>query len=191
MKDNKFQLYLASSTLLDDSDIDALVQIAKPRFLEKGAYLIRESQIVDEIGFVVDGFLHSYYLDHNQEEKTYCLVFPSEFVTAYSSFLTGQHSNIYVRALNQVSLNVISKVDLLRLMETRPNLKNMFHSLTEAYLVKLENRFFQFQKDYAKTRYNELLNEHPEFIRHIPLKLLASYLGITPRHLSRIRRILD
>jgi len=168
-----------------------LFELQNPDHLKRVPFLLRESQVVDEICFVVDGFLHSYYLDQTQEEKTYCLVFPFEFVTAYSSFLTAQHSNINVRTLTQVILNVISKVDLLRLMESRPNLRKMFHSLTEEYLVKLENRFFQFQKDDAKTRYNELLNEHPEFIRHLPLKLLASYLGITPRHLSRIRGRLD
>jgi ribosomal protein L10 len=54
--------------------------------------------------------------------------------------------------------------------------------------MELETRFFQLQRDSAAQRYSTLLTNHPDYIQNIPLQYLASYLGITQRHLSRIRK---
>lgn len=60
--------------------------------------------------------------------------------------------------------------------------------IAEQQYLELENRVFQLQKETALQRYTSLLNNHPEFVQEIPLQYLASYLGITQRHLSRIRK---
>jgi hypothetical protein len=59
--------------------------------------------------------------------------------------------------------------------------------MAEQQYIELERRFFQFQKNTAAQRYKELLINQPEYVQNIPLQYLASYLGITQRHLSRIR----
>lgn len=179
--------HLRSYNVLNDKDIEELVIISKTRILEKGEFLICEGESCEEISFVNSGFLHSYYLSKSLEEVTYCIVFPNDFVSAFSSFISNQKSQINIQALTKVEINVFAKGELNKLINSRHNVQRLFSSITESYLIKLENRFFQFQKDDAKSRYLELLKSHPEFILNIPLRLLASYLGITPRHLSRIR----
>lgn len=187
MQKNTLINHLRSYEVLNDKDIDELILISKTRILEKGAFLIREGESCEEISFVDSGFLHSYYLSKSLDEVTYCIVFPNDFVSAFSSFISNQKSQINIQALTKVEISVFTKGELNELVNSRYNIQRLFSSITESYLIKLENRFFQFQKDDAKSRYLQLLKSHPEFILNIPLKLLASYLGITPRHLSRIR----
>lgn len=187
MQKNALINHLSSYEILNDKDIDALVLISKRKFLEKGEFLIREGETCEEMSFVNSGFLHSYYMSKSLEKVTYCIVFPNDFVSAFSSFISNQKSPISIQALTKVEVQVLDKTKLKELINSNYNIHRFFSLLNENYLIKLENRFFQFQKDDAKSRYRELLKSHPEFILNIPAKLLASYLGITPRHLSRIR----
>ena len=69
-----------------------------------------------------------------------------------------------------------------------PNWVKFLKIVAEQQYVELEKRIFQLQKSNAAQRYSDLLKNQPAFIQHIPLQYLASYLGITQRHLSRIRK---
>ncbi|SEC94976.1 cAMP-binding domain of CRP or a regulatory subunit of cAMP-dependent protein kinases [Tenacibaculum sp. MAR_2009_124] len=179
--------YFNSSEILNEEDIQLLLSICETRILEKEDLFIQEGEFCNEIAFVTSGYFHSYYTSKIQEEITYCIVFPNDFVSAYSSFISSQKSPISIKALSRVEICVFSKNNLTSLVHTNPNIQRFFAMLNEKYLIKLENRFFQLQKEDANSRYTWLIENHPEFILKMPLKLIASYLGITPRHLSRIR----
>ncbi|CAM1373715.1 Crp/Fnr family transcriptional regulator [Tenacibaculum xiamenense] len=179
--------YFNSSEILKEEDAKLLLSICETRILEKGEFFIQEGEFCDEIAFVASGYFHSYYTSKIQEAITYCIVFPNDFVSAYSSFISSEKSPISIRALSKSEICVFSKKNLTKLINTNSKIQRFFSTLNEKYLIKLENRFFQLQKEDAKTRYIWLVENHPEFILNMPLKLIASYLGITPRHLSRIR----
>ncbi len=179
--------HLKSFKILKDNDINQLIKISKEKRIKKGDFLIQEGKFCKEISFVNSGFFHSFYLSRSQEQITYCLTFPSNFITAFSSYLSDQKTQICIQALTDANLTTILKKDLKDLIKSNPRVQRFFNLITEEYLIKLENRFFQLQKDDAKNRYETLVKRHPELIKTMPLKLLASYLGITPRHLSRIR----
>ncbi len=187
MKKSALMLHLESYNVLETKDVEALVSIAETRHLNKGDFFIREDERCEDLAFVHSGFLHAYYSSKSLDHITYCIVFPNEFVTALSSYISNQKSRISIQALTDIEIEVLSKQQLNELVNSNHNIQRFFSTIIESYLLKLENRFFQFQKDDAKNRYEELLKNHPGFIQNIPLKLLASYLGVTPRHLSRIR----
>jgi CRP-like cAMP-binding protein len=180
--------YLESFNLFTPDEIATASQFARKKKLKKGDFLIREGTVCSEVAILHSGILRSYYLTETGSEITYCFLFPSCFVTAYSSFISGKASPESIQAISPTELSVFQKKDIDALTESSTNWLKLRKQLAEQSYIEFENRIFSFQKEKAIQRYKELLKNEPEYILQIPQQYLASYLGITPRHLSRIRR---
>lgn len=179
--------YLTSFGILTDDDIQQIEAMAHPKSLKKGESFITEGSICKEIGFVTSGILRSFYHSSNGEEVTYCFTFENSFVSAYSSFLSQMPTHENIEALTDIQMLTIAKSDLQRLEQTNTNWLKFFKAIAEQEYMNLEKRVFLLQKESAETRYLDLMKNHPEYLQLIPLHHLSSYLGITQRHLSRVR----
>ena len=109
-------------------------------------------------------------------------------MTAYSSLILGTPTNENIEALTDVELLVITKDQLRSLESSSVNALRFSKLMAEHEYIKLEQRIFLLQKETAETRYQDLVRNHPAYIQSVPLVHLASYLGISQRHLSRIRK---
>jgi CRP-like cAMP-binding protein len=172
---------------LKDSEIREFLEFGEIKQLQKFDHFIKEGQVCHKIAFVFSGLIRSYYLSPKGEEMTYCILFPDVFITAYSSFLTQQPTRENMQMLSNAELLVVSKDELEKLTQRNPNWNLIFKAIAEQQYIELEKRIFQLQISDAATRYKDLLDSHPQYVQEIPLQYLASYLGITQRHLSRIR----
>jgi len=182
------QSYLQSFNILSSAEIDVFTANATPRTLKKGELFITENKICKEVAFIKSGVLRSFYTSTSAEEYTYCLTFPNQFMTAYSSFITGNPTVENIQAMSDVDLLIIKKEVIDILTESSINGLRLFKTIAEQQYIHLEKRVFMYQKDAAKARYIELFKSHPDYIKQIPVKYLASFLAITPRHLSRLRK---
>ncbi|MCU0451445.1 MAG: Crp/Fnr family transcriptional regulator [Bernardetiaceae bacterium] len=180
--------HLQSFHVLDDHEIDDFAQQTTYKVLPKNDYFIREGEICKKIAFVLSGTLRSYFTSVKNEEITYCITFPNNLMTAYSSFLTAQPTPENIQAITETELLLISKEKVNALASQNLNWTLFLKTIAEQQYIELEKRIFQLQKGDAKQRYLDLLTKQPEYVQKIPLQYLASYLGITQRHLSRIRR---
>ena len=182
------QNLLRSYQLFSEAEIESLGPVLRSRRLEKGDYLIKAGKICTEIAFVQSGLLRSYYTKDDGDEITYCFTFENTLMTAYSSLITGLPSSENIQALVPTELWVLQKRDLDALAQRSINWILLQKHLAEQQYVELEKRIFSYQKEKASERYRDLLLAQPHYLQQIPLQYLASYLGITRRHLSRIRR---
>lgn len=180
--------FLLSFTILEEGDINELLASASFRKLSKADYFIREGEICREVAFVISGIFRSYYSSATNDEITYCILFPHILITAYSSYMTGNPSAESIQAISAAELIVIPREKIASLSAENPRWVRFEKMIAEQQYIELERRIFQFQKEKAAERYKDLLSNYPDYIRHIPLQYLASYLGITQRHLSRIRK---
>lgn len=180
--------YLKAFNILAEDEIENLIQLTKKRSLKKLDYFIREGEICKEVAFVLTGSFRSFYVSSKGQEITYCITFPNNLMTAYSSFITGQTTAENIQAITAVELLIIPKYKFDDLVLKSPNWTKFLKIVAEQQYIQLESRIFQLQKDNAIQRYADLINNQPEYIQNIPLKYLASYLGISQRHLSRIRK---
>ena len=180
--------FLHSLGILTAEELNRIDPYLSYKTLRKGDLLIREGKICREVVFIRNGILRSYYNSPEGDEMTYCLTFQQSLMTALSSLITGEPTRENIQALTDVELEVISKQDLESLYETGANWTKVGKLLIEQQYVELEKRIFSFQQEKAKERYTDLIAHHPEYTRQIPLGYLASFLGITPRHLSRLRK---
>jgi CRP-like cAMP-binding protein len=182
---------LASYGELSNSDIVRGLDFFTPKSYRKGDLLIEDGNTCNWIGFVGTGIVRNFYISSKGEEITYCITFPNKFITAYSSFISGDKTFENIHAVTDMEMLVIEKKQFKHLIHTSSDWLKFSNHFAEQTYVLMENRLLSLQMESADTRYSELISKQPEFIQQVPLKYLASYLGITQRHLSRLRRYLS
>ncbi|KRD12482.1 cyclic nucleotide-binding protein [Flavobacterium sp. Root901] len=158
------------------------------RTLKKGELLLTENQVCNEIVFIKKGILRSFFLNHKGDEITNCFAFENEFMASFASFITAEKVEENIQALVDTELQVLDRKGLEKLYQSGFNWQETGRKLTELEFVNLHKRMVSFQKLSGARRYEELYKNHQKYIQLIPLQYLASYLGVTPRHLSRIRK---
>lgn len=182
------QAYLERFQVLTAEEIEAVIPLFIPMKLNKADFFIREGERSTRIAFIKSGVFRSYYLSDEGADITYCFRFQNDLMAAYASFITGARSQENIQALTDVELLVISKEEIDRLSAHSVNWIRLLKIIAEQNYLELEHRVFQLQRDTAVQRYISLLTNQPEYVQQIPLQYLSSYLGITQRHLSRIRK---
>jgi len=180
--------FLKDFNVLTDIEINNFLQMGKIRHLSKGDFFIREGKLCKEVAFINSGILRTFFTPESGEEITYCITFPNTLVTAYSALITSLPTLENIQAVSSCELLVVQKTDVDQLSQSSLNWTRFFKIIAEQQYIELEKRLFLFQKEKAKKRYIDLLENQPAYIQQIPLQYLASYLGITPRHLSRLRK---
>ncbi|GGF13622.1 Crp/Fnr family transcriptional regulator [Flavobacterium limi] len=180
--------FLRSLQIISDSELEKLSGITKNKILKKNDYLIQEGNICNEIVLIKTGILRSFHRNSEGNEITKCIAFENELASAYSSFITQQPTFENIQAICTTEVIVLNRKDLHNLYENSQEWQKLGRLLTELEYIQLENRTVSFQKQSAQERYNTLINNHSKYLKYIPLKYLSSYLGITSRHLSRLRK---
>ncbi|KIO52044.1 Crp/Fnr family transcriptional regulator [Flavobacterium hibernum] len=173
---------------LSQAELDQLDDLITFKTLKKGELLLLENQISNEIYFIKKGILRSYFFNHQADEITNCFAFENEFMASFSSFITQEVAQENIQALVDTELQVISRESLEKLYSQGIHWQEIGRKLTEMEYVTLQKRMISFQKLSGTQRYEELYKNHQKYLQLIPLQYLASYLGVTPRHLSRIRK---
>ncbi|MFD2941992.1 Crp/Fnr family transcriptional regulator [Flavobacterium notoginsengisoli] len=169
-------------------ELDLLDDLITFRTLKKGELLLTESQVCNEIVFIRKGILRSFFFNHKGDEITNCFAFENEFMASFASFITEEKAEENIQALADTELQILNRKALEKLYQSGFNWQETGRKLTELEFVNLHKRMVSFQKLSGTQRYEELYKNHQKYLQLIPLQYLASYLGVTPRHLSRIRK---
>jgi hypothetical protein len=144
--------------------------------------------VCDWMAFVNSGVLRNFYISSKDEEVTYCLTFPNKVISAFSSFMTQKVTFENIHALTNGELLVIKHNPYYDLMNSSENWLKFSRFVAEQSYIEMEHRLLALQMETAKKRYEDLLKFNPDYLQKVPLKYLSSYLGITQRHLSRLRK---
>lgn len=145
-------------------------------------------KVCNWMAYVNKGILRNFYYSSKDEEVTYCLTFPNQVTSAFSSFMTQKTTFENIHALSDIELLVINRNAYYKLMDSSENWLKFSRFVAEQTYIEMENRLLALQMESAQKRYKDLINYNPDYLQQIPLKYLASYLGITQRHLSRLRK---
>ncbi len=152
----------------------------------KKAVVLKEGAVEKYLSFAETGILR-YYIPKIENDLTFGFIFPGGFSSAYDSFLTQQPSKYQVETLTQATLWQIHFDDLQEVYANTQSGNEIGRKNTEnLFLIKSRRELALLDKT-AEERYRDLFSERPELIRKIPLKYIASYIGVTPQALSRIR----
>lgn len=181
--------YIETITKVNDEDWNLFSSKLQKRSFSKRTILTDIGQVENYISFIEKGVVRLLIpKGKNEDELTFGFSFENEFISAYESFLTRTPSIYQVETLAETHVLSISYDDLQEVYE-KTLIGNLIGRLVaeRQYLLKTK-RTNSLLIDSAEQRYLKLFTERPNLIKEIPLKYIASYIGVTPQSLSRIRK---
>jgi CRP-like cAMP-binding protein len=183
------QLYTVLTRLSDipQAELDKLPSIFRSVSLAKDGHFLLAGQAPTYMGFVVVGLFAVYYIDNAGNDFIKAFNVESEFIGAYSAALSGMPSPLYIQALEDSRLLVVSFADFVQLRESHVCWQIVARKLSEALFMRAEQREHDLVLHSAESRYRKFLQVYPGLEKRLKQYQIASYLGITPVSLSRIR----
>lgn len=158
----------------------------KPMKVSAKTTLLQEGQVSRTMYFIEKGCLRTWINDDGKEITTQ-FFFEGEAVSSIESFRTGQPSAYSIESLEPTILQSISQHDFQALMETSPELKKQLEEHLFRRLTQAQQQLYTNLRNSPQQRYEELMMRNPHIVQRVPQHYIASYLGITPVSLSRIR----
>ena len=171
---------------LNDQEWSAFEKCLSKEEIKKKEFLLKEGQIGDFIAFVAEGSLRFYVLREG-EEKVIAFFFAGSFVSNYRSFLTNLPSEYYIEVLQDTLIYRIRKGELIGLYDQYPQIERLGRLIAENLYLMVARRLDSFLFKSPKERYEELLAQNSRLPDEVPQYMIASYLGVKPETLSRIR----
>ena len=179
--------YLEKSLIINDEDWDFFTSKLKLRKVKKRVKLLELGRVENHISFINKGIVR-FFIPKEDKEITFGFCFNNEFVSAYDSFLTQSPSSYELETLTPVEMWSISYNDLQEVYK-KTSIGNTLGRLSSERLFLIKSkREISLLTETAEKRYLKLFDERPELIKEIPLKYIASYIGVTAQALSRIRK---
>lgn len=162
-----------------------------PRKLRKREFLIQEGELCRLLAFVNSGCLRSYTVDARGEEHVNQFAIRDWWISDLQNYVTGGTTVHSIDALQDSEILILEKSARDKLLDTAPGADRFFRILQEASYIASNRRIDSLLKDTAEERYLAFLKTYPSLVEQIPQHQIASYLGITPQSLSRIRKELS
>ena len=172
---------------LSEDEEAVIDRLFKKRKLKKGEFFLADGQVCKHAGFIERGLVR-YYINDDGEEKTYDFGQEYNFVCNYESFLPQAPSTKIIQALEDSELWQISHADLQVFYQSVSGAERFARLVIEQVFVQLLQSLTSLYTDTPETRYQKLIKEHPDLLQRVSQYHIASYVGVKPQSLSRIRK---
>lgn len=180
--------HIALKVDVSPSDLDRFVALATTKKIEKGEFFVREGQVARYQAFVLSGVLASYSVDGKGEKHVVQIAIEGHWISDLYSFLSRETAVFNIEALEDCELLLMSHENHEKACNEIPVFERFFRLLIQNALVQHQRRILNIYSESAEDRYLKLIREKPEIAQSVPQHYLASFLGIKPQSLSRIRK---
>ena len=173
--------------LLQD-EVERVKTFFIPKKLRKRQYLLNAGDVCQHLAFVEKGLLRSFSVDDRGHEHVMQFAMEGWWITDMASFLCQEEATYNIEALEDVELLLLTKPAMDEMIDRLPKMERYFRLLMQNSIIALQRRIRVVQTLTAEEVYLRLMDVQPEIISRVPQQHVASYLGITPETLSRIRK---
>lgn len=156
--------------------------------IRKKQYLLQEGDVSHYTAFVEKGVLRSFTIDEKGHEHIMQFATEDWWISDLYSFLTEEPSDYSIEALEETELLLINKADYENMMLAVPKMERYFRILTQNSLISMQRRISGKMTLTAEQNYKKLMEQRPALFQRVPQHMIASFLGIAPETLSRIRK---
>lgn len=174
-----------SLTEEEKTELQAFFSVKK---LKKKQYLLQEGEVCKCLSFVNKGLLKSYFTDEKGGENINMFAFEGWWISDFKSFINQEKAVLNIDAVEETELLMITLEDYDKLMLKIPVMDRYFRILYQNSLVTKDYRLIASNSYTAEEKYLQLVQKNPEMIKRVPHNLIASYLGLAPETISRIRK---
>lgn len=178
---------IQSIITLNHTEKDVIISLFKEKIYKKGEFFLADGQTCKYVGFVTKGLMR-YYINHDGEEKTYAFSQENQYVCNYESFLPQSPSSKIIQAVEDSHVFIISHSDLQLLYANVRQGERYGRITIEAVFLQILKDINSFYTETPEVRYERFLNNHPDLQQRISQYHIASFVGVKPQSLSRIRK---
>ncbi|TMU85869.1 Crp/Fnr family transcriptional regulator [Bacillus sp. BHET2] len=187
MKDVLIQ-YMKRFTDISEEELKKLTMDVPVATFKKGAILLRQGEVPDKCYFVLKGCIRQYSVDNDGNENTFNFFTEEQSVTIFNAHELDKASKYSLCCLEECTLVVGDLATEQKSYDMHPVLETMTRKMMEADVGAMRDEFASFMSSSPEKRYEQLLERRSQLIERVPQYQLASYLGITPESLSRIKK---
>ncbi len=187
-EDNKLLYYFNKWSAITKEEEATILSAFEPVTIKKRKDLLVSGQTCNYLYFITQGCLRSFYINSKGIEHIYQIRMDNSWISDLESFFSKSPAKYNIEAIEDSNMLRISHEQFEQLLIKIPRLERYFRILFQKAYINALNRLNATMWETAMDRYNEMLKENPEIFQRVPLVYIASYLGITPESLSRIRR---
>lgn len=172
---------------ISDADIERCKEYFEPVLLPKNKIVEEEGHIPKYLYFVISGYMRLFSYNDNGDEVTSHINCPPGFITSYIHFINQTRATENVECITDCELLRITKKDLDSLIQQSAAIKDYSIYVFQRSLAYNENRSRELATLTAEQRYRNIIDNYPDILHNVPLQYIASFLGMNPKSLSRIR----
>lgn len=188
MNSFNLKIYLTSNLDVDENEILSIIENCDIKSFKKGQFLLRKNEHCKHTFFVENGLLRQFSIDEKGKEHILSFAPENWFVTDRESSYFNQPSAYYIQALEDSSVVMLNEDFIHLLSERFPTFIDFNNRLLHNHIRHLQNRINLLLSAAAEDRYLQFIKMYPDILLRVPQTMVASYLGITPESLSRVRR---
>lgn len=185
---DNFLKTLNTITPIPNKELEKLKKISKVKKIKKREYFLSQGDRCSHIAFVVDGLFRITYLTEDGKEFTKSFLPQNDFLISYSALLEERESYFSIEALEDSTIIVMDYYEWLKLFKDEVSWHKLLILILQKAFCKKEAREREFLLFDAQTRYESFLNTYPNLSHRIKQHILASYLGISPVTLSKLKK---
>jgi CRP-like cAMP-binding protein len=175
---------------LSSQEREALISRFLERRIKRRGFILQQGDICKHFTFIVSGCFKMYAIDQAGKEHNMQFAAEGEWIADLASFYSEKPSGVHIEAMEPAVILQIKHDDLLDLYIGYHRFDRHFRIIVETKYIELQNRVLQNISVTAEQRYLNFLDQFPELANRLPNTQIASYLGITPEFLSKIRKVL-
>jgi len=179
---------ISKKIVLNADEQELLKTFFIPKKLRKKQYLLQEGDVAKYVAFVEKGMLRSYTVDEKGGEHIIEFAFEGWWMGDQSSFTTGEPTIYNIDALEDCELLLLSGQAEEQMLKKIPKMETFFRMLLHKHMIATNRRLVSSLSYSAEDKYKQLLQVCPTIPQRVPQHMMASYLGITPETLSRLRK---
>jgi CRP-like cAMP-binding protein len=179
--------YVGKCVSLSARELEYFNSILEYKVIPKRTMLLQAGNVCNFEAYVIKGCIREYYIDGHGAEVTLQFAVEDWWVSDITSFQDQKVSNMYIETLEDCELLMLSRQSKEELLEEVPKLERMFRLMIQRHLSAVQNRLFKTITHTAIEKYLEFINRYPAIPQRVPQHYIASYLGISPEFLSKLR----
>lgn len=173
---------------ISEQDFDKFLVLTKTITVKKNDFFINEGNMAKYIAYINSGVLYSYSVDDKGDKHVVQIALENHWISDLFSFLTNTPSVFNVQAIENTEITIINKENFEKACDTVPAFERFFRLLIQNAYISSQKRVSRIYGNTAEERYLKLINDNHQILQRVPQHFIASYLGIKPQSLSRIRK---
>ena len=171
-----------------EEDFNPIIPILSKKSFTKGEIILNKGEVCQETYFIIKGLVRSFQILPNGNEKTYVLSIENRLFTEHTSFVSQTPSTDFLESLEDTEVIAFTYDDLMKVYRKSHAIESIGRQLSDFNFIAAKKKLMALMNDDAATRYRGFLKMYKNELSRIPQNIVASYLGITPQSLSRLKR---